>query len=72
MAYPYVCILFETAPVARPGSDPRCEHTPAPVDYNSWHAWAERMSKMHRQLRCRWCGLFAVWVPKPARRRRAA
>ena len=42
-------------------------HTPAPSGYLQWHGWAERMAKTHRQLRCRGCRLFKVWVPKGSR-----
>ena len=39
-------------------------HTPAPVGWPDWHAWASRMSKTHRQLRCPGCGLWMIWVEK--------
>lgn len=39
-------------------------HTVAPEDYLAWHAWAEKMQKTHRQIRCSGCGLFKVWVPQ--------
>lgn len=43
----------------------RCEHTPGQPDgYMQWHAWAERMSKTNRQIKCAFCGLYQVWIPK--------
>lgn len=46
------------------------QHTPAPSDYLGWHAWARKMGKTHRQVRCPSCGLWAIWVEKfkPSRR----
>lgn len=41
------------------------DHTPAPDGYIQWHAWAEQMSKTHRQDKCGGCGLYAIWVPAP-------
>jgi len=43
----------------------RCEHGPIPESYLAWTAIAQHMSKTHRQVRCPWCGLFAIWEPKP-------
>ena len=48
-------------------------HTPCaldPSDYRGWHAWAEHMSKTHRQVRCPGCGLFTVWIPKTKTKRK--
>lgn len=45
-----------------------CQHTPSPAgsgDYFAWYAFAERMRKTHRQVRCPRCGLWAIWEPKP-------
>jgi hypothetical protein len=39
-------------------------HTPQPTGYLAWFEWADEMSKTHRSTRCRYCGLFAVWVPR--------
>jgi hypothetical protein len=39
-------------------------HTPAPLGYLAWHAWAERQARTHRQRRCPDCGLWAIWTPK--------
>ena len=39
-------------------------HTPHPEGYIQHAAWAERMLRTHRQVRCAWCGLWAVWIPK--------
>ena len=43
-----------------------CEHfhTPHPSSYLAHAAWADEMLKTHRQARCAWCGLWAVWIPK--------
>lgn len=43
------------------------DHTPAPTGYIQWHAWAAKMSKTHKQERCKGCGLLAIWVPKKTR-----
>ncbi len=43
------------------------QHTPCPTLYLQWHAWAARMSKTHRQQRCTFCGLWAVWVERTKR-----
>lgn len=40
------------------------DHTPCPEGYLQWHAWAETMSKTHRQEKCGGCGLYAIWTPK--------
>lgn len=39
-------------------------HTPHPDGYLNNATWAEEMQKTHRQARCAWCGLWAVWIPK--------
>jgi len=41
-------------------------HTAAPSGYLAWHAWAEKMSKTHRQAKCPSCGFWAVWYEKAA------
>lgn len=46
---------------------PECKHTPSPEGYIQFHAWAEKKSKTHRQIRCPVCGLWAIWVPKKGR-----
>lgn len=43
------------------------DHTPRPGGYIQWHEWAGRMAKTHRAEKCLGCGLYAIWVPKPAR-----
>jgi hypothetical protein len=43
------------------------DHTPCPVhesEYLGWHAWARKMSKTHKQIRCSGCKLYAIWEPK--------
>ena len=39
-------------------------HTPQPTGYMSWHHWARRMTKTHRQLRCPNCSRFEIWVAR--------
>lgn len=39
-------------------------HTPRPEGYMQRQAWAERMSKTHKQKRCPGCARFAIWIPK--------
>lgn len=39
-------------------------HTPCPRGFIAWHEWAEAMSRTHRQVQCRGCGRWAIWVPK--------
>lgn len=55
------------APDTLEGCPKRDEHTPSPEGYLAWHAWAERKSRTHRQIKHQPCGLFAVWVPRAAR-----
>lgn len=40
------------------------DHTPRPEGYIQWQAWAEAMSKTHKQRRCSGCGRYAIWDPK--------
>lgn len=40
------------------------QHTPAPEGYIEWHAWARRMSRTHKQVRCPGCKLFTIWKLK--------
>lgn len=42
----------------------KCRHTPQPYGYLQWHAWAKKMSRTHRQMKCPFCGLWEVWVQK--------
>lgn len=39
-------------------------HTPRPEGYLEWHAWADEMTKTHRQERCPECGFLSIWTPK--------
>lgn len=51
--------------IAEPYTGPLCEqHTASPGGYLQWHSWAARMSRTHRQVRCTFCGLWEVWVPR--------
>ena len=43
-----------------------CQHTPCPEGYLRWHSWADRMAKTHRQVKCKMCGLWAIWIPRNA------
>lgn len=47
---------------------PKCPvealHTTCPKDYLEWHKWAARMGKTHKQVKCKGCGLYAIWTPK--------
>lgn len=40
------------------------DHTPCPEGYILWHAWAEKMSKTHKQVKCGECGRYSIWIPK--------
>lgn len=40
------------------------DHTPCPDGYIQWHAWARRMNRTHKQIRCTGCGRFAIWIPR--------
>lgn len=42
----------------------RDKHTPSPDGYLHWQDWADEMSKTHKQIKCKSCGLFAIWVKK--------
>ena len=44
-----------------------CQHTPCPSGYLQWHAWAARMLRTHKQVRCPHCGLWAIWLPRNRR-----
>ena len=39
-------------------------HTLQPVGYDTWHSWAAKMMRTHRQERCWGCGLFMIWRKK--------
>jgi len=42
----------------------RRDHTPEPEGYMQRLDWMQAMSRTHRQVQCRGCGLWAIWVPK--------
>lgn len=42
-------------------------HTESPDGYLAWHAWAEKMSKTHKQERCPTCGCWVMWVKKKSK-----
>lgn len=37
------------------------DHNDPGLGYLAWHAWAEKHSKKHHQVRCDECGLFKIW-----------
>ena len=39
-------------------------HDAGPSGYLQWHAWARRMARTHRQIKCTGCGLYVIWLPK--------
>lgn len=49
----------------------RAKHTPCPETYDAWHEWADKKMRTHRQVRCPGCRLWAIWVPKIRRVKRA-
>lgn len=45
-----------------------CKRKPdVPTGYLAWHAWAERKSRRHYQVKCPKCGLLHIWKRKPRR-----
>lgn len=41
------------------------EHTKnQPDGYLQWHAWARKMATTHKQVKCKECGLYQIWVPR--------
>ena len=44
-------------------------HTLCPEDYIQWHEWAKSMDKTHKQIKCKGCGLYTIWVPRTHRRK---
>jgi hypothetical protein len=55
-------------PAAKLRAPPQAEcepHTPQPASYLAWHAWAEKMAETHNPRRCKGCGLWQIWEPKP-------
>lgn len=41
-----------------------CKHTKCPTGYLTWHEWADKKAKTHKQKRCPVCHLWKIWVPK--------
>ncbi len=41
---------------------PKCNHEKQPEGYIAWHEWAEKKAKTHRQIKCKHCGKFVIWV----------
>lgn len=39
-------------------------HTKKPKGYIEWHAWAEKKSKTHEQVKCDECGLYSIWIKR--------
>lgn len=66
---PRARVCFEdTATLAddNPGCANAAAHTPSPVDYGGYFAWARRKTRTHVQRRCPTCELFVIWTPKVA------
>jgi hypothetical protein len=65
----YVCILPDPdEPLTLRGSCKNIQqHTPCPESYLGWHAWAEKQSKTHTQLKCPACGRYEIWAPNRKR-----
>ncbi len=40
------------------------KHEYGPNGYLQWFAWAKKMSKTHKQIKCECCGLYVLWVKK--------
>lgn len=55
--------IREDAPPLCPN---RKQHTPHPEGYLAHAAWAEKKLKTHKQIKCPGCGLWAIWVRRPA------
>ncbi len=51
-------------PMTPTEAQPCDNHTYGPTGYIGWHDWAERKSKTHKQLKCKGCGLYKIWVKK--------
>lgn len=39
-------------------------HSQQPEGYLQWHSWAKEKSKTHKQIKCKECGLYEIWVLK--------
>jgi hypothetical protein len=46
----------------------RESHTLSPQGYVAWHNWAEQKAKTHRQVKCKGCDRYAIWIPRLGRR----
>lgn len=56
-------------PLSVPVEKYKCNHTPQPEQYATWHEWARKASKTHAQVRCPGCGKWTVWLPKKLARK---
>lgn len=36
-----------------------------PVGYVSWHVWAQKKLRSHKQIQCEKCGLWHFWEQRP-------
>ena len=36
-----------------------------PEGYVERSLWADEMMKTHKQVKCKGCGLYVIWEPKP-------
>lgn len=52
------------ATLQRFGCDNWENHSQAPTGVLQWHAWAAEKSKTHKQIKCKGCGLYQIWIPK--------
>jgi len=69
----WICIsIADLTERPNPGPSPKCQHTPCPTGYGARAEWAEKMMKTHRQRRCPFCGLWAIWEKKSPRATRQA
>lgn len=52
-------------------NEPLCphfhDHMPQPHGWFQWWEWVAKMKKTHKQTKCSGCGLWVIWIPKPAK-----
>jgi len=51
-------------PYTRETCPDKKQHTSCPNGYVAWFEWSYQMSKTHKQIRCKTCNLFTIWVKK--------
>ena len=42
----------------------KSKHSKVPEGYVSWHEWAKKKSKTHKNVICDGCGLWTIWKPR--------